>query len=100
MHASFFYLIFLFSCCYRQDLPGGWSVSSNDSLKSECLEKALVHLNGAEINQEIRAEASNVVCQTQIVNALNIKCTFTFIGKKHQCSFYKSFIQTVETQLE
>ena len=100
MRGSFFCLIFLLNYCYSEQLLGGWSVSSDDSLKSECLEKALVHLNGADVNNDIRAEASNLVCRTQVVNGLNIKCTFTFRAKKQRCSFYKSFIQTLETQLE
>ena len=100
MRGSFFCLIFLLNYCYSEQLLGGWSVSSDDSLKSECLEKALVHLNGGDVNNDIRAEASNLVCRTQVVNGLNIKCTFTFRAKKQRCSFYKSFIQTLETQLE
>lgn len=100
MKGSVFYVIFLFNYCYSEKLLGGWSVSSDESLKSECLDKALIHLNGAQISNEIRTEASDVSCQTQIVNGLNIKCTFKFRGKKHQCSYYKSFIQTLETQLE
>lgn len=100
MHGSFFCLLFLLNYCSSEQLLGGWSTSSDESLKNECLEKALVHLNGAEINNVIRSEASNVVCRTQVVNGLNIKCTFNFRGKKQQCSFYKSFIQNLETQLE
>ena len=100
MKGSVFYLIFLLNYCYSETLVGGWSVSSDESLKSECLDKALTDINGAQISNKIRSEASDVTCQTQIVNGLNIKCTFNFRGKKHQCSYYKSFIQTLETQLE
>jgi hypothetical protein len=91
-------LLSTYCCCER--LLGGWSALEDDSLKSECLDKALTHIHGAPANDEIRSEASNLNCQSQLVNGLNIKCSFVTRGEKWQCSYYKSFVQVLETQLE
>jgi hypothetical protein len=100
MKSLILYLIFLSTYCYCEQLLGGWSTFDDDSLKSDCLNKALAHIYGAQVNDEIRSQASDVNCKSQIVNGLNIKCSFVSRGQKWQCSYYKSFIQTLETQLE
>ncbi len=100
MKSSIFFLIFLLNFCYCEELLGGWSKSDDDSLKRDCLNRALVHLHGDQLDDQIKSEVSDLKCHTQIVNGLNIKCQFILRGQKWQCSYYKSFVQTLETQLE
>jgi hypothetical protein len=100
MNSSIFFLIFLLNFCYCEELLGGWSKSDDDSLKRDCLNRALVHLHGDQLDDQIKSEVSDLKCHTQIVNGLNIKCQFILRGQKWQCSYYKSFVQTLETQLE
>jgi len=100
MKSSIIVLVLLSSYCYCEHILGGWSTSNDDNLHRDCLNKALVHIHGDQLNDEIRSQASDLSCKTQIVNGLNIKCTFTLNGQKWQCSYYKSFIQTLDTQLE
>lgn len=100
MKSTILCLIFLFNYYRCEQLLGGWSPTTDESLKYDCLQRALVQINGAKIDNDIYSQASDLVCKTQIVNGLNIKCEFHFRGQKWQCSYYKSFIQTLETQLE
>ena len=100
MKFSIFYFILLSSYCYCEKLLGGWSTTTDTDLKNDCLNKALTHINGAKVTNEIQAEASDLECKNQIVNGMNIKCSFAFRGQKWQCSFYKSFVQTLETQVD
>ena len=85
---------------HADQLLGGWSTSTDQALVEDCLSKALVHLNGGQLDSSLRAKVSNIVCKTQIVNGLNIRLNFDFGEDTWQCSYYKSFIQTLETQLE
>lgn len=100
MKSSIIFLVLLSTYCSCDRLLGGWSTSDDDSLKRECLNKALDHIHGARVNEDIRSQASDLNCKTQIVNGINIKCNFVLRGQKWQCSYYKSFIKTLETQLE
>jgi len=86
--------------CSCEQLLGGWSTSTDESLKYDCLQRGLNHIRGERVGNDVVSQASELVCKTQIVNGLNIKCEFNFRGQKWQCSYYKSFIQTLETQLE
>jgi hypothetical protein len=100
MKSSIIFLVLLSTYCYCEQILGGWSISNDDNLHRDCLNKALLHIHGDQINDEIRSQASDLTCKTQIVNGLNIKCTFTLRGQKWHCSYYKSFVQTLATQLE
>src|SRR5438132_1618476 len=94
------YLVLLPTYCYCEKLLGGWSTSHDESLKQEWLKKALVHIHGAKVGDDVQSQVSDLVCKTQIVNGLNIKCNFILRGQNWQCSYYKSFVQTLSTQLE
>jgi len=98
---SFISFLVLFSTyCYCERLLGGWSTTNDHFLKKDCLNLALDHIHGTKVSEEIRSKASDLICKTQVVNGLNIKCTFIINGQKWRCSYYKSFIQTLEVQLE
>ena len=98
---SIIFVAVLFSTyCYCSQLLGGWSVSDDQSLKQECLQLALVQIQDEQVSNDIQSQASDLVCHTQIVNGLNIKCDFTFRGQPWRCSYYKSFVQTLGTSLD
>jgi hypothetical protein len=86
-------VVCLSTYCYGEQLLGGWSTSNDETLKEDCLKKALVNINGADVGDNIQSQVSNYVCKTQIVNGLNIKCTFVLNEQDWQCSYYKSFTQ-------
>ncbi|CAF1508096.1 unnamed protein product [Adineta ricciae] len=92
-------LIFTLNSCFAEQLLGGWSVTTDETLKQDCLSQALAQIQGDKVADAENLVSDNV-CQTQIVNGLNIKCTFVFNGQPWKCSFYKSFIGTRETKLE
>ncbi|CAF0815810.1 unnamed protein product [Adineta steineri] len=79
---------------------GGWSVSDDQSLKEECIQKALVNIPGAQNGGDGQSQVSGSTCLTQVVNGLNIKCTLTLSGEQWECKYYKSFFGTRETQLQ
>ncbi|CAF3705337.1 unnamed protein product [Rotaria socialis] len=88
------------SYCYCERLLGGWSTSENESLNREWLDKALYKIHDGEVTDDIKSQVSDLVCKQQVVNGLNIKCTFALNGKTWLCSYYKSFIGTQDTQLD
>jgi hypothetical protein len=102
MNPMFCFLLVLLHvhCSHGDQLVGGWSTYTDQVLIEDCLERALIHLNGGQLDSSLRAKVSNIVCKTQVVNGLNIRLNFDFGEDMWQCSYYKSFNRTFETQLE
>ncbi|CAF2393362.1 unnamed protein product [Rotaria sp. Silwood2] len=94
------FFVLLSTYCYCEPLLGGWKTSDEESDKQEWLKIALVNIRGNEVLDQVQSDVSDLVCETQIVNGLNIKCSFSLSGEKYQCSYYKSFIQPFDTQVE
>lgn len=94
-------IFILFSTsCYCERLLGGWTESDDDSLKSFWLSQGIQKIFGLQSDNALQSQATNLKCITQIVNGLNIKCTFVINGEKYECSYYKSFVQTIETKVD
>lgn len=93
-------LVFSIGVCTADQLLGGWKVSDDEALKEECLKKALVKIHGAKVGDDVQSHVSDHVCATQVVNGLNIKCTFTLREQDYRCSFYKPFSEPYETQVK
>ena len=95
-----FFLPLLLISCYGEQLLGGWSISNDDVDNHNWLRMALIHINVAEINNDIQSRVSDLICRKQIVNGLNIKCSFVLQGEKWECSYYQSFVPTLNTEIE
>jgi hypothetical protein len=101
MQSLIIFLVLLSTYCYCDEhLLGGWSKSNDAVRDQECLKKGLVHINGAEVGDDMQSQVSGLACRTQIVNGLNIKCDFVLRELHWQCSYYKSFVQQLDIQLE
>lgn len=100
MKFSIVFLVVFSSYCYCERLLGGWSVSKDELMKKELLKKALFHIRSGNVGDGIESKVSDFDCRVQIVNGLNIKCSFTLNEKTWDCSFYKSFVETLGTTLE
>jgi hypothetical protein len=87
-------------CATDGQLLGGWRTSTDSALVDECLEKALVDIRNSEVDDNLRSRVSNIICQTQIVNGLNIRLTFAVGERNWRCTFYKSFNEKLTMQLE
>ncbi|UJR35241.1 hypothetical protein I4U23_028005 [Adineta vaga] len=93
-------LILSVNSCFAEQLLGGWTTSTDESLKQECLQKALTKIHGVKVGDDVQTLVSDHVCKTQVVNGLNIKCTFVLRKENWECSFYKSFIEQLDMQVE
>ncbi|CAF4856724.1 unnamed protein product, partial [Rotaria sp. Silwood1] len=94
------FFVLLSTYCYCEPLLGGWKTSDDESRKQEWLKQALVEIYGNEVLDQVQSNVSDLVCKTQLVNGLNIKCTFVLNGEKWKCSYYQSFIGTFDTKVE
>ena len=93
-------LVSLVHWSVAEQLLGGWSTATDPSLIEDCLRKGLASIRGGHVNNDELSQASDVVCKTQIVNGMNIRLTFVLDKQRWRCTYYKSFIATLDTQLE
>ena len=93
-------LIFSISCCYCVPVLDNWTVTSDQLVINGYLEKALADITKREVDKDLMSRASDILCQTQMLNGQNIRLTFGFDEKRYRCTFFKSLIQTLELQLE
>lgn len=96
------FLVFLLlnhHCSDGDEVPK-WTVNTNPALIEECLRQSLQHVSFRPAEEINLAEASNIVCETQIDNGILIKITFDFQEHTWQCSLYKSVIQIVNIRFE
>jgi len=91
-----FFLIGFVDFSINEELLGGWRQSTNETFNQECLNKALTEIHGVGVGEDLKTQISDVRCQTQIVNGLNIRLTFKIRNQPWRCTFYKSFIETLE----
>ena len=91
---------FVQQCAQTEDFLSGWSTSTDEVLIQECLKKALTSIQGGYFDEDARSHVSNVVCKTQSVNGLHIRLSFSVGQERWQYSFYKSFTESSDLELE
>ena len=77
-----------------------WSISTDQSLIDECLNKALRHISIDQGKDVSQSKVENLVGKTQFINGLNINLFFHLEQQRWKCSFYKSTIETLGIQYE
>lgn len=94
-------VVFFFNnhCSYGDVVPT-WMINTNPTLIEECLRKSLQHVSFRPPEDINLADASNIVCETQLDNGLLIKITFDFQEQTWQCFLYKSVIQILNIRFE
>lgn len=86
--------------CYADESLGGWSLSTDEELKAKWLKAGLNHIRTGEGGDDVQSSVSDLVCHTQIVDGMNIKCKFTVQNQKWQCSFYQAFIEDSALEID
>ena len=95
-----FLLILIVNNSHAKNIDGS-SGTTDESIVEDCLKIALHKINRDEgDNDDADAKVTNIVCKTRIKDGINIKLSFDRGQQRWECSFYKSFVQTLPIQYE